>query len=1208
MKRKCFWVMMALVLALVTVGCPPAVTPPVSEISMTASTADVPKGFSGNIASIVSVITTDGPYTWSISGIDEELRDYVSIEENGNLTVDAEAAVQKTFVVRATLTAGGKYDETTITVVYANAEEVIVTSASTSVILGTIVGVFEEQFSATVEPNPAASQSVMWSVAPVTNEATSRRARFVGLQDAEPSGVAISDCGLLTVEKNATQGIWVVTATAANGITGTKEMTIVLVPPESIDVDPASVDVERGTPEAIDLEELFGVQVYPPEAFQYVTWKIEEIFPLLNEPTDIYLTPCGFLMIEAGVPVPTTINVRIEALGFDDVYIPVTINVGFREPANIMLEPEGSVDVARGTARIFTASIQPPGADQNIEITWQSIVSEAEGRDGITLIPNGLTATLEISETVDVSRIIVVRATATDTDLEIGHGETAINVIYPPAESIAVTPGFIFQTLDEISGGAYVNFSATVEPYPAASQVITWSVAPVAPAESQSRRLPRFLGAHSNEPSVSIDESTGVLTIAGNATTGRWIITATAANGETGEGILQIIEAAPESILVDIDEENVLRGTPADLTPLFGARVYPANAPQALVWEVTSNHAAGVIDLTGDRLTVTANTATAVTLRVSADGFEAAYTYVTARLTFAPPEEVIVTPNFSPITRGSAGSVQFSARVEPYPIASQAVTWGTNGNPASGLFGANPATFAITNAGLLTANNPGLLGGGGAPFNSTWEVRATAGGITGTAAVRVVEAIPTGINVASTVVDVQRGTSPSLTALFGAMVLPLNAPALVWSIASDPAPEGVTLAANGNLTVAEDAPPETFTARVRTGPAPYFDEFTREVTVNIITGGPSSVTINRAGLPTTIERPGGILPLTATVTTPAGASGLIEWSVSPVSAGTFSSASEHTTDFIVAGNAELGNITITARAVFGDVQDQVPVEIVQATFPIDVRRGGVNPYGHHMGAINHRGLAYSFDATGSDSYTLYFIAGIAEAAAVISGGTAVSVEPRTADNPGFIGGVSSYSYELVRDSREAYSDHTWLINVSYVILPNTPVFDVDGTYSVVVVGRTAGEADIVSSVARINRVPNNILTIPDIPAARSDIRVATVMNATSGTAMATDRSTLTVGYRLPGTNTFVFYQLTPGSKYPYTHTRDWYDSERPWIVNISRPVALASAERQPNTIFASGDDYYRFITASGFLFGFPNVNSVSITNRTTLTWSQFEQQ
>jgi len=1244
-----------------------------------------------------------------------------------------------------------------------DAEEVVIlyngnAAETITVILENISAGFQRQLSASVEPYPEASQTVTWSIAPYSAESLSRRAsRFSGARNAEtPTGVEISADGLVTIRSDATQGRWVITATATNGIADTLDVFVVSQRPTGITVDLSKATLERDRSD-IDLEGIFYVQVEPAHALQYVKW---EICPGSAAIDGITLTLEGLLTIGADVEVGTEIIVWVSALGDGDVADYVTITVDYRAPTGVILEPEGPLNIARdGEARTFTATVQPPSARQ--VVAWSIYPDDVTGVD---FDYDEVEFTLLVDATVDLNTQLTIRATVEGVE---EYGEAILTVVYAPASYVYMDPDAVDVILGVTFDGEYYEWDlrAEVRPFPGASQVVTWAYAPYVPAEHLGRRIPRFFGALSDEQPIGVSvNASGVLTVLADATPAIWRVTATTPCDEIGVMFVRIFPTPavlPGYIDVSPRYVTMERGDQRYLEELFDVQVGPYGAPEYIVWDIDSIDPAldmpsDVVLSGGGLLEVAASVpvGTIITVRVWALGFEdTVYDYVDVHVdytaptsvtldpvgpisivhggerafaatvqplsasqevewsiypentagvsispdglltvdetaeapssfvvrattgdaepgeatvnVFAPATEVIVTPNPVFLIRG--GSQQFSARVEPYPAASQAVTWSRHRIGATGVAG-----FSINATGNVTIGNTTAQ-------NSMWEVRAMVAGVpAGVADVRVLQAFPTGINVEpGTARGVQRGTPEpvNLTTLFSAATTPATAPndLLAWELVGEPVP-GVEL--NNNLLTVEASVPvptavnlrlsvswfeniapvdvtvnivyrdpvitvtpssanvdrnssQTFTVTMDQQPGgrptntivwssypevpgvtlnPGGDTATLEVgttaeigrTITVTAGlqedsavrgsatatvtpvAPTSVTIDRTSLGDGELTRGQSLELTAVVVAENWASDEIVWSVSPAGAGTFNPANEHSTVFTVANIAGIGPITITARAVVGNVQDEVGMTIIIIGCPacgepdcgvtfcgLVIRRGGPNPFGTR-GAINHIQLAYSFGgpsaATGV-SYTMYFIEGEeTDPVRIRADGESRSVGQQPADAPGFV------------------TDF---------------FFDFDLTYSVVIV-RRQGQEEQTSNVTLIPRVPNNILIVNGIPET-SEVMVSALI----GEASTDAPDTRAVGYRIPGvipgmpatTRVFVFYELDGPCLGPANPESGQFDPTRPWTGTANVFITLATHE--------AADEGRQYIQAIN-LFGLPipqrqNFNS----NRLTRQWSNF---
>jgi len=1195
----------------------------------------------------------------------------------------------------------------------------------------------------TVNPSPAASQAVVWSVEHGSAEpehiiaGLGRRAlRFFGVLGEEtPAGVSVTADGVLVVREDATEGRWNIMATTTCGraVSGSGFVQLDRTPyviPTSIEVDRNSITVERGGSTPASLVAMFGARVAPDGAPDAIDWVITDA------PDTVRLYGIGSLMIDPDAPVPATVTVRMWAPHFEEATARyLTINIRYRQATGVTLDPENPIELIRGEgSETLTATVSPPGARQAVE--WVHPGVTGVGFDG-----EARTLTMQAAATAPVDNF-TVSATAVCDGENPPSDQAIVRVVAAPAESVEVTPASAIVRRNHLAGDLpnLGRFVATVHPHPAADQSVTWSV--VHETNDTASGVRRNL-------------ETGYLEVDDDATLGRWIVRATATGSEiAGHANVNLI-VEPAGIHREHDERNMRRGAPpVDLASFFGVRVepYALDAPQDITWSFVNTQPPG-ISLNDGLLTIGADVpaGTEINLRVQALDFPAvradlivnvicvtispdsvsmvrggdAQTFTvtvlpsgaqnagvtwsiypegvdgvtfsgsgltaslqvaatvaprsfavraevagvapveaTAGVIFAPPTAVIVTPNPVFLIRG--GSQQFSARVEPYPAASQTVTWSRH------RIGANLVTgFNINATGNVTIGN-------NTAQNSMWEVRATVAGVpAGVADVRVLQALPTGINVAPEAARyVQRGTPApvNLTTLFNAQTTPGTAPndLLAWEIVGNPVP-GVEL--NNNLLTVDAGVPvptvvnlrlsvswfeniasvnvtvnivyrdpvitvtppsanvdrnssQTFTAEIAEQPggrptntivwssSPEVSgvtfnhsghtatlavgttaEIGRTITVtaglqenSAVTGSatatvtpaaPTSVTIDRAGLGNRELTRGQTLELTAVVVESWAS---IVWSVSPSGAGTFNPANGHTTEFTVADLATLGPITITARAVAGDVQDEVEMAIIIIECPacgepdcgetfcgLVIRRGGPNPFGTR-GAVNHIQLAYSFGgprAANGVSYTMYFIEGEeTDPVRIKADGYSRTVGQQSADAPGFITDV---------------------------------FFDFDLAYSAVIV-RRQGQEEQTSNVILIPRVPNNILIVTNVPEA-SEVMVSALI----GEASTTAPHTRAVGYRIPGvipgmpatTRMFVFYELDGPCLGPANPESGQFDPTNPWTGEGSLFITLATHE--------AADEGRQYIQAINLGIPLPTRqnNLFRGTDRVTRQWSNF---
>ncbi|MCL2609423.1 MAG: hypothetical protein FWD94_05935 [Treponema sp.] len=286
-----------------------------------------------------------------------------------------------------------------------------------------------------------------------------------------------------------------------------------------------------------------------------------------------------------------------------------------------------------------------------------------------------------------------------------------------------------------------------------------------------------------------------------------------------------------------------------------------------------------------------------------------------------------------------------------------------------------------------------------------------------------------------------------------------------------------------------------------------------------------------------------------------------------------------------------------------------------------IKRGGINPYGHHIGAIDHRALAYSFGDSSppADEYRIYYAEGAdLSAEAVMAGGKFVE---RTTADPGYVGGVDpgwvseTDTYTWTENRVEYTGDY--VKKFSFTIPEDAPVFEIDREYSAVVVARKAGYGNIQSEVISIGKVPNRTLTIDDLEdppevhpvyGTQQHVRIAVVLsgNTPIGLSVPQGRRPLGVGYRDPGTKTFVFYELDIPN-----NVIGQYDPTKPWTKDqANRPVALSDTERQPPGLTdGRSDGHFRYITTNGGTsFGMPTPLNVTISMVMEFPWKQFGRQ
>jgi len=258
------------------------------------------------------------------------------------------------------------------------------------------------------------------------------------------------------------------------------------------------------------------------------------------------------------------------------------------------------------------------------------------------------------------------------------------------------------------------------------------------------------------------------------------------------------------------------------------------------------------------------------------------------------------------------------------------------------------------------------------------------------------------------------------------------------------------------------------------------------------------------------------------------------------------------------------SIVVVAENVVGDVISNVIQVRASAAFvfgvdDLEVKRGGYNPYNEHRVepvGRNHIELAYSFGLPVSlaESYTLYFFQG-------------------AETNPANII-IHGNGRQLDMESGESFGFTTDL------------GLSVDHEYSVVVVARGVGGEDLHSDVRLVPCVPNNILIVHGIPE-NIEIMVSAILSGYNAADLLFGRfDVVAVGYRIPGTGMFVFYELDEYEE---------YDPNTPWIATETRFVTLSDSEED--------GEGSQFIVHGGGAVRLPV--RIEVTNRLELTWTQF---
>jgi len=283
------------------------------------------------------------------------------------LTADADVSYNQVLVVRAAVPGTG-YAETRQVAVTVIPESVVITSPAppaASAYRGTSL-----VFAARVEPYSAASQAVVWSVAPAESGAY-----FVGNALQIPSGLP--------------QGSTLTVTAAAAGVIGAVSdpftVTVTAPAPTGVLVTPGTESVERNQ------TRVFTAAVSPSSAgagvaYQTVVWSVSP------QPEGVRINASGVLTIDADASVyhGDTLTVRATAYG-TGVYGTATVNVDI-PPTGVTIDPQTLTMIRGGEPQTFTATVQPAGTVRSV--VWSLYPQDAAG---VSITYSGLTATVTVN-------------------------------------------------------------------------------------------------------------------------------------------------------------------------------------------------------------------------------------------------------------------------------------------------------------------------------------------------------------------------------------------------------------------------------------------------------------------------------------------------------------------------------------------------------------------------------------------------------------------------------------------------------------------------------------------------------------------------------------------------------------------------------------------------------------------------------------------
>jgi len=284
---------------------------------------------------------------------------------------------------------------------------------------------------------------------------------------------AISDTGLLSVGSDVpVSTVLTVRATSTrNSAIYSEAIVTVLAPiPTSLTVAPPTAYVIQGN------DQSFSVTPYPTGSDAGVTWSVAgHLNATIND--------TGLLTVGSGVPVSTILTIRATSTRSSNVYDEATVTVIATVPTSLTVTPSAAY-VIQGNNQPF--NVIPYPANSDASVTWS-----VTGHLDAAINEAGL---LTVGSNVPVNTVLTIKATSTrNTGI---YNKSIITVLAPVPTSLTVIP-----STANIQPGNTQQFSTIASPANSNNSV-TWS-----------------LGA-STPPGVSINPSTGVLTVPNNVTAG----------------------------------------------------------------------------------------------------------------------------------------------------------------------------------------------------------------------------------------------------------------------------------------------------------------------------------------------------------------------------------------------------------------------------------------------------------------------------------------------------------------------------------------------------------------------------------------------------------------------------------------------------------------------------------------------------------------
>ena len=522
-----------------------------------------------------------------------------------------------------------------------------------------------------------------------------------------------------------------------------------------------------------------------------------------------------------------------------------------------------SVTMNKGATQQFTATVNGTGSPSQ-GVTWS------------------VTGKTSASTTISSSGLLTIASNETSTSLTVTAKSTADTTKSGSATVTirSVTSVDVYPSPATMTTGQTGVFTSIVNGTGNPSQGVTWSV------------------SGNNSSGTSMNQTTGVLIVAGNETAKTLTVKATSTADTTIFGTSTVTLTVPvtvSGVAVSPSNINVEKGK----TQQFSATVTGTNNPaQTVTWSVTGGSAGTSISTSG-LLTVAAGE-TATSLTVTAKSTVDTTKSGSATATVVTPTtvtSVTVTPSTVSVEKGA--TQQFTATVLGTGNPSTAVTWSVAAS------GSQPVTSTISSTGQLTVA-PGEV-------NTVLIVKATSTSDatkSGTATVNVKAATGvttvTGVTVSPDRVDVPKGSTYQFTAGVSGTGNPSQD--VTWTLTGNGA--GTSISPAGLLTIASGETASTLTVKATSKADPTKSgtatvTVTAQITINSVTVSPAKVDVQK----------GETFPFTATVAGVGRVPQDVTWSVTGGVSGTTISPAGILT---VAVNETATTLTVTAKSTIND--------------------------------------------------------------------------------------------------------------------------------------------------------------------------------------------------------------------------------------------------------------------------------------------------